>query len=156
MPENVLDALIRRYDAACVFRRRFSRGKAANRPWQGSISSALGGASTTTRRKRPVRQQFFQTNGILLNEDWCRLFHEYRFLVGLSLDGPEEIHDRIRHTPGGEWHVGTGHGVGAAHGPHAGRVQHPVRNQCRQCRMGADLVGWFVREGFHYLQFIRV
>lgn len=37
-----------------------------------------------------------QTNGTLLNEDWARFFHEYRFLIGLSLDGPPEWHDRFR------------------------------------------------------------
>ncbi len=37
-----------------------------------------------------------QTNGMLLDEDWCALFREYRWLVGLSLDGPEEVHDLHR------------------------------------------------------------
>jgi uncharacterized protein len=37
-----------------------------------------------------------QTNGVLLNSDWCQLFHEYNFLIGLSLDGPEEINDHYR------------------------------------------------------------
>ena len=38
----------------------------------------------------------FQTNGILIDGDWARLFKEYNVLVGLSLDGPMEIHDRYR------------------------------------------------------------
>ncbi|MBI1786956.1 MAG: anaerobic sulfatase maturase [Acidobacteria bacterium] len=37
-----------------------------------------------------------QTNGILLDDRWCRLFHEYNWLIGLSVDGPEEMHDRYR------------------------------------------------------------
>lgn len=37
-----------------------------------------------------------QTNGILLNDEWCRFFTEKGFLVGLSLDGPQEIHDTYR------------------------------------------------------------
>jgi len=37
-----------------------------------------------------------QTNGILLNRDWCQLFRQYNWLVGISLDGPEELHDRYR------------------------------------------------------------
>jgi len=37
-----------------------------------------------------------QTNGILLDKSWCNLFRAYQWLVGLSLDGPEEVNDRYR------------------------------------------------------------
>ncbi len=37
-----------------------------------------------------------QTNGILLDEVWCRFLTEYKFLVGVSLDGPKEFHDVYR------------------------------------------------------------
>lgn len=37
-----------------------------------------------------------QTNGININEQWAMFFHEHNFLVGISLDGPKEIHDRNR------------------------------------------------------------
>ena len=42
-----------------------------------------------------------QTNGTLLNADWARFFRENNFLVGLSLDGPQDIHDRYRLDRGG-------------------------------------------------------
>ncbi|MFA7197841.1 MAG: anaerobic sulfatase maturase [Methanoculleus sp.] len=38
----------------------------------------------------------FQTNGILLDDEWCRFFHDNTFLVGLSMDGPGELHDVYR------------------------------------------------------------
>jgi len=44
-----------------------------------------------------------QTNGVLLNDDWCRFFHENKFLLGISIDGPKEFHDRYRVD-----HSGTG------------------------------------------------
>ncbi len=38
----------------------------------------------------------FQTNGLLLNEEWCALFKERDVLVGLSVDGTPEIHNACR------------------------------------------------------------
>ncbi|MFB6319993.1 anaerobic sulfatase maturase [Saccharicrinis sp. FJH54] len=40
-----------------------------------------------------------QTNGLLLDERWADFLNEYNWLVGLSLDGPEYIHNRYRLTP---------------------------------------------------------
>ena len=42
-----------------------------------------------------------QTNGTLLDEEWCEFLKTNRFLVGLSIDGPREIHDHYRVTKGG-------------------------------------------------------
>lgn len=44
----------------------------------------------------------FQTNGILINQDWACFFRENDFLVGLSLDGPEHVHDHYRLNHGGK------------------------------------------------------
>jgi uncharacterized protein len=41
-----------------------------------------------------------QTNAILIDHDWAQLFRAYNWLVGVSLDGPEEIHDRYRRNKG--------------------------------------------------------
>ncbi len=47
-------------------------------------------------------QNDLQTNGTLLNEEWAAFLKENNFLVGLSIDGPRELHDRYRVTKGGE------------------------------------------------------
>jgi uncharacterized protein len=42
-----------------------------------------------------------QTNGILVNARWAQFLHDHKFLVGLSLDGPAELHDHYRVEFGG-------------------------------------------------------
>lgn len=46
--------------------------------------------------KRLRIQYAFQTNGILIDDDWAAWFAENHVLVGVSLDGPKDIHDRYR------------------------------------------------------------
>ena len=79
----------------------------------------------------------FQTNGTLIDEAWARFLAEERFLVGLSLDGPAEIHDRYRRYANGQpsharvlaaWHLlrraGVEVNVLACVDAHSGR--HPL------------------------------
>jgi uncharacterized protein len=42
-----------------------------------------------------------QTNGVLLDAEWAEFLKENRFLVGLSIDGPRDVHDRMRVNKGG-------------------------------------------------------
>ncbi|MDV2482776.1 anaerobic sulfatase maturase [Methanoculleus sp. Wushi-C6] len=72
--------------------------------WQGGEPTLMG--LDFFRRAVAVQKKYagpktrientFQTNGILLDDDWCRFFHDNRFLVGLSMDGPRELHDVYR------------------------------------------------------------
>jgi uncharacterized protein len=57
------------------------------------IQEVLGGHCTVS--------QTFQTNGVLLDRQWCALFKELGASIGLSVDGPREIHDRRRRTRSG-------------------------------------------------------
>lgn len=43
-----------------------------------------------------------QTNGVLVNEEWCEFFRQNDFLIGLSLDGPRAMHDAYRVDKGGQ------------------------------------------------------
>ncbi len=61
-----------------------------------------------------------QTNGTKLDDEWCAFLREHEFLVGLSVDGPREIHDAYRVDKGGRgsfddvmrgWRALVDHGV---------------------------------------------
>lgn len=56
-------------------------------------------------RGRPI-VNCFQTNGTLLNDEWCEFFKKEQVLVGVSIDGPQEFHDefRIMKRGGTSWH----------------------------------------------------
>ena len=43
----------------------------------------------------------FQTNGVLVDDSYARFFHDHQFLVGISIDGPEPLHDRYRRDASG-------------------------------------------------------
>jgi len=101
MPDNVLESFIKqKIDAQPVDQVTFA--------WQGGEPTLLG----IDFFKKVVTLQAayangkkvdnaFQTNGILLNEEWCTFFRENNFLIGLSIDGPEERHNRYRLNKGG-------------------------------------------------------
>ncbi len=72
--------------------------------WQGGEPTLMG--LDFFRRSLEMQKKYagpktrientFQTNGILLDDEWCRFFHDNNFLVGLSMDGPGELHDVYR------------------------------------------------------------
>ena len=53
------------------------------------------------RASKTIRNSL-QTNGTLLTDEWCEFLKENGFLVGLSLDGPADIHDRYRRNRAGQ------------------------------------------------------
>jgi len=57
------------------------------------------------RKHQPSHRRIFngiQTNGTLIDEEWCRFLTAEGFGVGISLDGPQEMHDSHRLTKGGK------------------------------------------------------
>jgi uncharacterized protein len=48
------------------------------------------------RRSAQDVSHSFQTNGVMINDKWAQLLAENNFLVGLSIDGPKDIHDSFR------------------------------------------------------------
>jgi uncharacterized protein len=74
--------------------------------WQGGEPTLLGlrffekVVALQQQHARPGQriENDLQTNGTLLDDDWARFLKQHRFLVGLSIDGPREIHDHYRVT----------------------------------------------------------
>lgn len=52
-------------------------------------------------REKTIRNSL-QTNGTLLTDEWCAFLKKNNFMVGISLDGPPDIHDIYRHDRGGK------------------------------------------------------
>jgi uncharacterized protein len=77
--------------------------------WQGGEPTLMGidffqrVVNLQLKHKKPgqVIENDLQTNGILLDADWCAFLKQHGFLVGLSIDGPAELHDEYRYTKGG-------------------------------------------------------
>lgn len=80
------------------------RGPNVTVAWQGGEPTLMRveffelAVQLVAKYKRPEQTVLhtFQTNGILLDDEWCLFFKQHRFLVGLSVDGPREVHDTYR------------------------------------------------------------
>ncbi len=95
-----------------------------------------------------------QTNGILLDADWCELFREYKFLVGLSLDGPEDAHDRYRLNKAG--HGSWSKAMEAAELMTREKVDFNILCVLSKANVNraAEIYSFFRGLGIRYLQFI--
>jgi uncharacterized protein len=78
--------------------------------WQGGEPTILGidffkkALDLQKKYCRPgmVIHNTIQTNGILLDDEWCEFFKKNHFLVGISIDGPQELHDACRTDAAGK------------------------------------------------------
>jgi uncharacterized protein len=100
MSESLLDRFIQQYIAS-------QPGPAVSFAWQGGEPTLLEidffrtvVALQKQHGRGKVIENSLQTNGVLLDDAWCEFLSRNRFLVGLSLDGPREIHDRYRKDKG--------------------------------------------------------
>ncbi|MFO1415049.1 MAG: anaerobic sulfatase maturase [Burkholderiales bacterium] len=78
--------------------------------WQGGEPTLLGlpffekVVALQRRYAKPGQrvENDLQTNGTLLDDDWVRFLRQHGFLVGLSIDGPQDVHDAMRPTKRGQ------------------------------------------------------
>ena len=102
MTDNLLEEYIRQYiDAQHVPEVTFA--------WQGGEPTLMGleffqqAVRYQQKHKKPGMRilNSLQTNGVTLDDDWCAFFAESDFLIGLSMDGPSDLHDAYRVDKGG-------------------------------------------------------
>ncbi|WMY76505.1 anaerobic sulfatase maturase [Buttiauxella selenatireducens] len=78
--------------------------------WQGGEPTLMGvdffeKVVALQRKYQPKHQKIendLQTNAVLINDRWARFLKKHNFLVGVSIDGPRELHDRHRLTRSGK------------------------------------------------------
>ena len=96
MSDEILESYIRqKFEASSKEMETFA--------WQGGEPTLLGinffRKVIKYQKKYANGKQVYnklQTNSILLNDEWCDFFARNNFLVGLSIDGPRELHDKYR------------------------------------------------------------
>ncbi|MCZ7588933.1 MAG: anaerobic sulfatase maturase [Gaiella sp.] len=124
--------------------------------WQGGEPTLMGldffrrSVELAERHLRPGQRAVYtiQTNGTLLDPEWAAFLREHGFLVGISIDGPRELHDAYRVNKGGkgsfdqvmqglghlreagvEWNALTT--IHAANAGRGGEVYRFLRDECR-------------------------
>ena len=97
-----------------------------------------------------------QTNGTLIDREWARFFRENNFLVGVSLDGPKDIHDKYRNDKGGRPtfdKVIRGIGIMKSEGAQFNTLS--TVNHCSEGR-GLEIYQFLKELGSRYMQFLPV
>jgi len=103
MPDEVLEAYIRQFIEA-------NEAPEVQIAFQGGEPTLMGlpfferAVELAHRFRRPSQKLSFslQTNGTRIDETWCNFFRNNKFLVGISIDGPKDIHDTYRVNKGGK------------------------------------------------------
>jgi uncharacterized protein len=103
MTDEVLEEYIRQYIES-------QRVPEASIAWQGGEPTLMGldffrrSVELVEKHKKPKMtiQYTMQTNGTLLDDEWCTFFREHGFLIGISIDGPAELHNAYRVDKGGK------------------------------------------------------
>jgi uncharacterized protein len=155
MPEDLLEDYIVQHIAG-------SPDEIIRFSWHGGEPTILGldyfrKVADIERRRRPAGRTIvngLQTNGTLLDEEWGRFLAAEGFSVGLSLDGPRELHDRYRRARDGRSSFDEtmrGYGVLRRHGV-------PTDILCvvsaANVRCAAEVYGFFKGIGASYATFL--
>ena len=156
MSDEVLEAYVRKYIAS-------QRAPEVPFVWQGGEPTLMGldffhKVVRLQQRYSGVKRikNSLQTNGTLLNDEWCRFMARHRFLVGFSLDGPEDIHNLYRVGRRGRPTFKTvmnGLKLMQKHGVEFNVLACVTRESARR---PLDVYHFLKEQGVQYIQFIPV
>lgn len=138
MADALLETFVKQYIEA-------QQVSEVNFAWQGGEPTLMGldffkrVIHYQQKHTRPgmVIHNALQTNSTLLDDDWCQFFKDNNFLIGISIDGPQELHDAYRVNKGGAgsfaqvmrgWRLLVKHGVefNVLCTVHAANQDHPL------------------------------
>jgi uncharacterized protein len=146
MPDDVLEAYIQQLLASHSLTAFGTRQvPEVTIAWQGGEPTLMGlefferSVELAEKYRKPGQRilHTMQTNGTLLDDEWCAFFKANNFLIGLSVDGPPQMHDAYRRDKGGQgtfhrvargWELLTKHqvAVNILCTVHAANADHPV------------------------------
>lgn len=156
MPDPVLEAYIRQYVEAQPTR-------VVEFVWHGGEPTLLGvdffrrvvELQAPYRERKEIRNTL-QTNALHLDDEWCAFFKANDFFIGVSLDGPQDIHDRYRkdrHDRGTFERVMHGVRLLQKHGVEFNALACVGRETAYR---PLDVYRFFKQAGIHYIQFTPI
>jgi len=155
MKENVLEKVI--YECMA-----YSNGGACIFCWQGG-EPLLAGINFFQKviefqkeygRPGQIVSNSVQTNATLLNREWIRFFKKYNFFIGVSLDGPPQVHNRYRQYASGRGsfeEVVAGINLLAEGGVDFNILSTIGKETAHNSQ---EIYKYFLSRGLYYLQFI--
>ncbi len=156
MTDEVLESYVRQ-NLAC-------QGERVEFGWQGGEPMLAG--LDFYRRAVDLQKQYaredqtvtnaFQTNGTLITDEWCALLKDEGFLVGISIDGPKQVHDAFRLDRAGQGSFDRAW-AGLERLQAAG-VEYNVLATLNRATVahGANIYRFLVNRGVQYVQFIPI
>ncbi len=159
MPEELLEQFIRDFIES-----QPPGAREVTFVWQGGEPTLAGldffrRAVELEQRHAPSHMQVhnsIQTNGTLLDDQWGEFLHQHQFLVGISIDGPEHLHNRFRPDA-----AGRGSFAGAMRGLEILKKYQVEFNiltcvQSDNAEHGAEVYDFLKAQGATFIQFIPI
>lgn len=158
-PERMRDEVLEKLISSVM---EYSNGGHALFSWQGG-EPLLAGIDFYKKvielqikygKRGQIVSNTIQTNGILINEEWIEFFKKYRIFIGISVDGPPEIHNFYRKYPSGKGSFNDV--IKKINLLRKGNVEFNILSTIGEetAKYPEKIFEFFVSKGLYFLQFI--